>query len=97
VPQNYAEALKWFREAADHGDHRVQRILGGMYESGEGVLENYVQAHMWYNLAAANPAWKKEDRDELIRSRDRVARKMTLAQIAEAQKLASEWKPKPER
>ena len=40
---------------------------------------------------------QKEDRDKAVKNRDRVAAKMTPAQIAEAQKLAREWKPKPER
>ena len=40
---------------------------------------------------------QKENRDKAVKNRDRVAAKMTPAQIAEAQKLAREWKPKPER
>jgi tetratricopeptide (TPR) repeat protein len=44
-------------------------------------------------LAAANPAWESTGKDA-VHNRDVVARKMTTAQIAEAQKLASEWKPK---
>ena len=55
--------------------------------------QDYTQAHMWFNLAAAN--LPKEARDIAVRNRDRVAAKMTPAQIAEAQKLAREWKPQP--
>jgi hypothetical protein len=47
---------------------------------------------MWSNLAAANPGSNKKDRDVAVLTRDRVAGKMTPAQIAEAQRLASEWK-----
>jgi hypothetical protein len=36
-----------------------------------------------------------ERRNEAVKNRDIVASKMTPAQIAEAQKLAREWKPKP--
>jgi hypothetical protein len=68
-----------------------------MYYNGQGVPQNYVHAHMWFNLAASNPAAKKEPRDEAVHNRDVLAQKMTAAQIAEAQKLAQEWKPKPER
>ena len=42
---------------------------------------------MWLNLAAAAGA---KDMREL---RDKIALLMTPAQIAEAQKLAREWKP----
>jgi uncharacterized protein len=97
VPQNYTEALKWYRKAADQGDVDAQLSLGLMYDKGEGAPQNYVQAHMWFNLAAANPASEKEEHEDAARNRDLVARKMTPAQIAEAQKLAHEWKRKPKR
>ena len=51
------------------------------------MLQDYVLAHMWYNLAAA------QDAGVAAKNRDRVAAKMTPAQIAEAQRLAREWKP----
>jgi hypothetical protein len=38
-----------------------------------------------------------EKPDAAAENRDRVAAKMTPAEIAEAEKLAREWKPKPER
>jgi hypothetical protein len=53
---------------------------------------------MWLNLAASRfPASEKDERDKAVIARDMVASKMTPVQIAEAQKLAREWKPKPER
>jgi len=87
VPQNYAEAFTWFRKAADQGNPYAQNHLGLMYYQGQGAPQNYVQAHMWFNLAASNPA------SNAVHNRDLVAAKMTPVQIAEAQKLASEWKP----
>jgi len=98
VPQNYAEAIKWYRRAADQGQADAQNNLGVMYVHGEGVPQDYVQAHMWFNLAASGYlASEKEKRDKAIKGRDFTAFKMTPARIAEAQKLAREWKPKPER
>jgi TPR repeat protein len=98
VPQDYAEAAKWFRKAADQGDPTAQYNLGTMYIEGKGVLQDYVQAHMWLNLSVSRlPASEKKIRDEAVHNRDLVAAKMTPEQIAEAQKLAREWKPKPER
>jgi uncharacterized protein len=97
VPQNYAEALKWFRKAAEQGHALAQYNLGVMYERGAGVSQDYVLAHTWYNLAAAQfSASENESRDSAVKGRDFVASKMTPAQIAEAQRLAREWKPKPE-
>jgi len=57
------------------------------------VSQDYIQAHMWYNLATAS-AEDDEDRDMAAKGRDEVAEKMTSEQIAEAQRLAREWKPK---
>ncbi len=64
-----------------------------MYDVGQGVPQDYVQAHKWYNLATSRfpPG---ENRDLAVKNRDLVATKMTAAQIAEAQRLAREWKPK---
>ncbi len=64
-----------------------------MYEKGQGVPQDYVQAHMWYNLAASHFA-PGSDRDRAVKNRDILAAKMTPAQIAEAQRLARKWKPK---
>ena len=95
VPQDYVEAVKWYRLAADQGLADAQYDLGVMYTSGQGVPQSYVLAHMWLNLAAAQiPASRKEDRDNAVKARDLIAAKMTPEQIAEAQKLAREWKPK---
>jgi uncharacterized protein len=55
------------------------------------VPQDNIQAYMWLSLAAA-----RSDQYP-ISNRNRVAQQMTPAQIAEAQKLAFEWKSKPER
>ena len=95
VKQDYAAAVKWFRLAAEQGNAQAQFNLGLMYGNGQGVPQDYVQAHKWFNLAASQyPASEKERRDIAVKNRAFVAAKMTPAQIAEAQKLASAWKPK---
>ena len=44
VPQNYAEAVKWYRLAADQGDASAQFNLGVMYDKGQGVPQDYAEA-----------------------------------------------------
>jgi TPR repeat protein len=88
VPQDYAEALKWYRKAAEQGFDYAQHNLGIMYGKGEGVSQDYVLAHMWLNLAVAQGI------DVAKNDRDALAKRMTPAQLAEAQRLAREWKPK---
>ena len=95
VTKDYAQAVKWFRLAADQGLPDAQNNLGVRYDNGRGVTRDYVQAHKWFDLAASGfPGSDKENRDRAMKNRDIVAAKMTPAQIAEAQRLAREWKPK---
>jgi hypothetical protein len=67
---------------------------------GQGVPEDIVRAHMWFNLSAARAA-KIAGAEGLTRDaqemRDALARKMTPAQIEEAEYLARDWRSKPER
>ena len=87
IPQNYAEAVKWYHLATDQGSADAQYNLGGMYATGQGVQQDYVSAYMWLSLSATL------GEQGAIKSRDLVAQRMTPAQIAEAQKLARDWKP----
>lgn len=82
VKRDYTQAVKWYRMAAEQGDAWAQNNLGEMYARGEGVPRNHVQAYMWLSLAI------KGGFKPAIASRDRLAKKMTAAQIAEAERLA---------
>ena len=62
--------------------------LGLMYERGNGVTQDFILAHKWYILGAANG-------DKLgAEFRDALAKRMTPAQIFQAQQRALEGKPK---
>ena len=93
VPQDYAQAEKWYWLAADQGDAVAQIMLGGMYDDGRGVPKDYVLAYMWRNLAAAGASGAAV-REEAAKARDALATMMTPAQVAEAQRMSREWKPK---
>jgi len=88
APQSDRMALFWFSQAAEQGDALACARLGLMYARGRGVLQDSIQAHMWYNLSAAQGETRSAE------ARDALAQQMTPAQIAEAQRLAREWKPK---
>ena len=97
VPQDFTEAAKWYRRAAGQGLPEAQVNLGIMYYHGQGVPQDYIRAHMWLNIAASHyPASVKKSVENVVHYRDIVDAKMTPEQIAEAQRLASEWKPKKE-
>ena len=52
VPQDYAQALVWYRLAADQGHAKAQNNLGTAYAKGEGVPQDYAQAFAWFRRAA---------------------------------------------
>lgn len=52
VSQNYAEALRWYRMAADQGHAGAQTSLGAMYVRGQGVPQNDAEAVRWFRMAA---------------------------------------------
>ena len=85
--RDYATALRLIRPLAEQGDANAQYNLGVFYDNGLGVRQDKVRAYMWFNLSAA------QGREGAAAFRDLIARRMTPAQIAEAQRLAREWKP----
>ena len=52
VVQNHAEAVKWWRKAAEQGYAEAQHNLGVCYDNGEGVVQNHAEAVKWYRKAA---------------------------------------------
>jgi len=52
VPQDYAEAVKWYRLAANQGDLAGQFNLGMMYEGGKGVPRDHAEAVKWFRKVA---------------------------------------------
>ena len=88
--KNYADAVKWFGLAAEQGLALAQFNLGLMYANGLGP-QDYVHAHMWLSLSAAQGI------QDAPKNRELVERYMTASQIPEARELARGWKPKAGR
>ena len=51
VPQDYAQAVQWYRKAAEQGEIEAQFALGVMYEKGIGVPQNMAIAKKWFSRA----------------------------------------------
>ena len=86
--QTVDDSIPALTSRAQKGDADAQNSLGLMYRNGQGVPQHHVLAHMWYNLAGAQGV------ADALKYRDRLASKMTPAQIAEAQHLAAQWQRK---
>ena len=72
--------------AAADGDLAAYFDLGVAYSTGSrGVPCDLVEAHKWFNLAAAN------GHDEAAQCRADISEEMTAREIAEAQRRARQW------
>ncbi len=85
VPQDYAEAVRWFSMAAEQGHVVSQATLGAYYWAGRGVPQDPVKAYFWSVLAQAGGDEASKYRVSVLASR------MTHAQIAGAQQQANDW------
>ena len=81
------EALTQWRAGASAGDRRAMLALGRLYVQGLGVIQDYVDAHKWLNLAASR------GETAALHERDVLTEKMTPQQIATAQERAAAWRP----
>ena len=79
---DYATALQEWRPLAERGDAEAQFNLGLMYARGHGVAQDYITAHVWFNIAASNGNTKASE------NRDIVASKLSGDALIEAQRLA---------
>lgn len=86
-PNDGAKAFELFMKSAEQGNFEAKHNLGFMLSRGIGVRKNNVEAYKWYSLAI------NEGAQISIPFLDSLAKEMTPEQIAEAQRLAREWKP----
>ena len=81
--------VEWCRSRAETGSAQGQFNLADLYARGQWLPQDYVQAHMWFNLAAT--ASTGDDAKKYSSALEAVAAKMTPQQIDQAQRLAREW------
>ncbi len=92
LKKDYAEAASWYRKSAEQGNAYAQASLGILYHSGKGLPHDDLLSEMWFIIAAERV--DPNDRQTIVDMRDSVAAHLKPEQIAEAQRLALEWKPK---
>jgi len=85
VPQDYGEAVRWFKKAAEQGQVAAQATLGAYYWAGRGVPVDLTQAYFWSFLAEAGGDEASRSRVALLTSR------LSRTQVLAAQKQANEW------
>lgn len=82
VPEDDAEAFKWYRLAANQGLSSGANNLGVMYAAGKGVHQDDLAAYVWFSVAAV------QSYEGATKSRDEVAARLNAEQLELGQKLA---------
>ena len=101
VLKDDAEAVQWYRKAAEQGNDSAQWRLGLMYAAGEGVLKDHAEAVRWFRLAAGKGVLKDfvlahmwsniagaNGYARARKLRDSLERDMTRAEVSRATELA---------
>lgn len=84
---NAEEAARWFTKAAELGLMDSQFDLAVLYERGTGVMQSLPDAYKWYTVAAAQGDKEAADRAAAL------AKALKPAQLAEATRASTEFKP----
>ena len=89
-PQDYVEAAKWYRKAAEQGHHGAQLYLGVFLAQGQGVTPDFIEAYMWLELAKSGNELDKAAADDCQK---RLIAYMTPHYVAEGQRRSREFVP----
>jgi TPR repeat protein len=89
VPQDYTEAVEWYRKAAEQGVQNAQYNLGVSYLNGQGVPKDYTLAAFWFSLSASGSTG--EDYARRAEERDYNAKGLTPEERLKVQQMTREW------
>jgi uncharacterized protein len=85
VPQDNANALKWYKRSAERSNKDAQNNLGALYSKGEGTEQNFIEALKWFIISAESGSEGGQKNIQIVEKR------MNYEQISQAQKLANDW------
>ena len=88
VEKDAAEAVRYYRLAAEQGEFKSQCNLGLMYVQGLGVPKDHVLAYAWAYLGAANAG---DEEKESVEIREDIGKSLPSAKRLKAEALARKW------
>jgi TPR repeat protein len=91
VTADDAQAMHYLKLAADQGYSRAAQALGTMYANGRGAPQDYSEAFVWFQIAAARG--QGIEREQSIKMLDAAAARLSSEQRADAERKAQSWKP----
>lgn len=94
VPKDEVLASAWYLKAAEQGHAEAQYYTGVRNSQGVGVPVNLVEAYKWMSLAVAKATG--ESAAEYKTTLNQLLPRLSPQQLAEGQRLAREWKAKPQ-
>lgn len=78
--QDYAEAMRWWKEAAGRGYTVAMNNIGLMYANGHGVAQSFEEAFNWWHQAAfLGNAWAMNNVGDLYENGLGVQKDLTMA------------------
>ena len=101
-PQDYGTAAEWYRRGAERGHLLSMQVMALDYFQGKIVPQDFVEAHMWANLVVLRLSLSQDltegdrtkNRNLAVAFREQIAAKMTREQVAQAQAMARNWRPR---
>ena len=103
LPQDSKKAAIWLQRAAEKGHKSAQYNLGLMYFTGNGVQQDYVQAHMWFELSASGYQAAIDEgfdfdlkmyKKDAERMSKKAAGKLSRTQREEVRMMLNQWTAK---
>jgi TPR repeat protein len=87
VEQNWVEAVKWYRKAAEQGHDLAQFKVGLSYQIGKGVPQSDTEAYVWLNISAENGA-PLNGRGRAGKLADEIRVSLSASQLEQAENIA---------
>ena len=87
VEQNWVEAVKWYRKAAEQGHDLAQFKVGLSYQNGKGVPQSDTEAYIWLNISAENGA-PLNGRGRAGKLADEIRVSLSASQLEQAENIA---------
>ncbi|MBI4005679.1 MAG: sel1 repeat family protein [Gammaproteobacteria bacterium] len=85
VEQNYEEAGKWLRKAAENRFPQAQYNLANLYTEGKGVPKDYETAYIWYRVGASH------NHKLSMNAVDKTKAKLSETEYTEAENILTDY------
>ena len=89
TPQDFDEAMRWYRAAAEQGVVEAHYNIGVLYDHGRGVEQDYPVAHMWFSISQQRCTPVENERAKKVKGS--IEETMNPAELERARMLYRNW------